>query len=123
MNTVPRDQFTRLVVEQFAGSVTLKDAEIIVDGVIKALIESLKIGGDVRIFGFGSFRGVVRPSRDGYNPRTGEAIRIPAKITVKFKPSPNLKRTIEPFLTADKVAPVVEVKKERKVRKPKAVAE
>jgi DNA-binding protein HU-beta len=105
---VPKEQFIQFVVDQFvdkddaqASSISPRDAEIIVKGVVRALIESMK-KGKIRIFGFGSFQGVIKPARNGRNPHTGESIQIPARVGVKFNPSPNLKEILEPFLKADK---------------------
>jgi len=112
MAIVPKEEFIQFVIDQFvnkevaedgtqASSLSARDAEIIVKGVVKALVESLK-KGKVRIFGFGSFQGVAKPARNGRNPRTGELIQIPARVGVKFNPSPNLKEIIGPFIITEK---------------------
>lgn len=90
---VSKEEFIKLIIEQFADKVSTKDAELIVNGVVKALIECMK-KGKVKIYRFGSFSAWVRPARNGRNPRTGEAIKISAKVIVKFKPSPNLKEML-----------------------------
>ncbi|MCR4829776.1 MAG: HU family DNA-binding protein [Bacteroidales bacterium] len=43
--------------------------------------------GKVSIIGFGSFYMQKRAARKGKNPRTGAAIKIPAKKVLKFKAS------------------------------------
>lgn len=48
--------------------------------------EATKAGDSVVIVGFGSFSVSERSARSGINPRTKEAIEIPAKKVVKFKP-------------------------------------
>ena len=48
-------------------------------------------GEKVAISGFGSFETARREAREGRNPRTGEAVRIAASTTVKFKPGKGLK--------------------------------
>lgn len=45
----------------------------------------------VQIIGFGTFETKKRPARTGRNPRTGEAMQIPASSVVSFKPSSSLK--------------------------------
>ena len=112
MAIVTKEEFIKLVIEQFVSSLSMRDAEIIVGGVMRALIESLK-KGKVRIYGFGSFQGVIKPARNGRNPHTGESIKIPERIAVKFIPSPNLKETIEPFIMK-KTKEVVK-KREKKI--------
>lgn len=46
--------------------------------------------GIVRLDGVGTFKVVQKPARIGRNPRTGEAVEVPAKAVVKFKPSSKL---------------------------------
>lgn len=52
-----------------------------------ALSRALKNGDVVSIRGFGTFKLVKREAKRGRNPRTGEAIEIPAREVVKFTPS------------------------------------
>jgi DNA-binding protein HU-beta len=87
---VSKEVFIELVRKQFGADVSTKDAELIVSGFVKALTEALK-QGKVKIYRFGSFDRGIKPARNGRNPHTGEAIKIPARIFAKFKPSPNLK--------------------------------
>jgi nucleoid DNA-binding protein len=49
--------------------------------------------GRVEIDGFGTFELHQRKARRGRNPRTGELIILPAKVTVRFKPAAALKRS------------------------------
>ena len=44
-------------------------------------------GGKLTLIGFGSFKVVQRPERNGRNPATGAALVIPAHETTRFKPS------------------------------------
>ena len=61
------------------------------DGVTKAL---KKKDGKVTLVGFGTFLKVRRKARKGRNPQTGEAIKIKASKTVRFKPGKTLKDSI-----------------------------
>ena len=61
------------------------------DSVKKAL---KKKDGKVTLVGFGTFSKVRRNARKGRNPRTGEAIKIKASNTVKFKPGKALKDAV-----------------------------
>lgn len=47
-------------------------------------------GTDVTINGFGRFTAATRRPRTGRNPRTGEAVAIPARRYPAFHPSPLL---------------------------------
>lgn len=48
-------------------------------------------GEDTTLIGFGTFNIRAREARDGRNPQTGAAIRIPASKTVGFKAGKALK--------------------------------
>ena len=62
-----------------------------VDAVLDAIAKGLDCSGQVQLAGFGTFKVSQRPARKGRNPRTGEAIDIPASKTVKFHPSQRVK--------------------------------
>ena len=68
-----------------------KDAEVIVQTVLKSIVDSLKSGEKVELRGFGSFRLRNRGSRQGRNPKTGEKVFVPAKQVPYFKPGKELK--------------------------------
>ena len=61
------------------------DAAKAVDAVFDSITGSLKGGGEVRLVGFGTFSVANRKASTGRNPRTGEAIQIPASKQPKFK--------------------------------------
>lgn len=58
------------------------------------IIEALANGETVQMVGFGSFSAVERKARKGRNPKTGEAIDIPAKTAVKFKAGKGLEEAV-----------------------------
>ena len=68
-----------------------KDAEVIVQTVLKSIVDSLKTGEKVELRGFGSFRLRNRGPRQGRNPKTGEKVFVPAKQVPYFKPGKELK--------------------------------
>lgn len=65
--------------------------ELILDETVNAITEALKKGEDVRLVGFGTFSVAKREATQGRNPRTGEAIQIPASNQPKFKAGKTLK--------------------------------
>ena len=67
------------------------DAAKAVDAVIDAITASLRGGTEVRLVGFGTFLVSSRAASTGRNPRTGEAISIPAAKLPKFKAGKALK--------------------------------
>ena len=68
-----------------------KDAERVVNALLDTVTASLTKGEKVQISGFGIFETKEREARIGRNPRTKEAVQIPATRTPTFKPSKLLK--------------------------------
>ena len=54
------------------------------DAFVEAVTAAVKGGEVVQLIGFGSFSTGARTERTGRNPKTGEALTIPAAKTVKF---------------------------------------
>jgi DNA-binding protein HU-beta len=73
-----------------------QNAEKAVKAVLESVLNGLDRDGAVTIAGFGTFERKERAARVGRNPRTGEAIDIPATSTVGFRPAAALKRVAEP---------------------------
>ncbi len=65
-----------------------------VDGVFEAITKSLQNATEVRLVGFGTFSISRRKATQGRNPRTGEAIQIPASNQPKFKAGKGLKEAV-----------------------------
>jgi integration host factor subunit beta len=78
------------------GDLTRRDGEIIVDTLFESVIGALKADDKVEIRGFGSFRTRQRNSRIGRNPKTGERVDVPAKRVPYFKPSKELRDSVNP---------------------------
>lgn len=64
---------------------TKADAAKALNATTAAIANAVKAGDKVTLVGFGTFAPAERPARTGKNPRTGEALTIPAKKVVKFK--------------------------------------
>jgi len=71
-----------------------KDAENIVNVFLDRIVDALKDGEKIELRGFGSFKLRRRNSRVGRNPRTSEAVQVPAKKVPYFKPGKDLKKLI-----------------------------
>ncbi len=84
------------LVEFVATSANLKkkDAEAAVNAMFKAIENELATGGKVQIAGFGSFKVKERAERVGRNPKTKEAIEIPATTVPTFKAGTALKNAV-----------------------------
>lgn len=76
-------------------NISSKSAENAVLTTMVAIMEGLSGSGIVTIPSFGTFSVAERAARKGRNPRTGEAVEIPAKKVVVFKPGKVLKETIQ----------------------------
>ena len=76
------------------SGLTKKDAERAVSATFDMITAELVKGEKVQISGFGIFEVKAREARVGRNPRTKEAIEIPASKVPAFKPSKALKDTI-----------------------------
>ena len=76
------------------AEMTKKDAEQLVEIVFDSIVSTLNKGEKIELRGFGSFRVRHRNARKGRNPKTGEAVSIPAKRVAYFKPGKDLKELI-----------------------------
>ena len=72
-----------------------KDAEAAVNALTDVIAEALKAGEKVQLVGFGTFEVKERAAREGRNPKTGEAITIPAGKKAVFSPSKAMKDAID----------------------------
>ena len=73
------------------ANLSKKDAEAAVNAVFDGIVETLKADGKVQLVGFGSFETKQREARTGRNPKTKEAIEIPATTIPVFKAGKALK--------------------------------
>ena len=71
-----------------------KDAERLLNAALDTITVSLAKGERVQLSGFGIFEVKDREARVGRNPRTKEAIEIPATRTPVFKASAALKDSV-----------------------------
>ena len=78
-----------------AAGVQKKDAERVLNAAIDQISAALEQGEKVQLSGFGTFEVKARKDRMGRNPVTREAVKIPAKNAVTFKPSESLKEKVE----------------------------
>jgi len=65
--------------------------ELVFDSIARSL-KGVKGEGRLQIGTFGTFVTSKRAARMGRNPRTGEAIKIKASKSLRFKPSSQLKK-------------------------------
>ena len=73
------------------ANLTKKDSEAALDAFVAVVEKAMKAGEKITLVGFGTFEVKPRAARQGVNPRTKEAISIPATKVVKFKAGKELK--------------------------------
>ena len=71
-----------------------RDVEFAVKVMLQQMSDSLASGERIEIRGFGSFALHSRPSRIGRNPKTGEAVAVPARYVPRFKPGKELRERV-----------------------------
>ena len=76
------------------SGMTKKDAEKALAAVVDTLTEAMVKGDKVSLAGFGAFETKTREARIGRNPKTKEAIEIPATRVPVFKAGTSLKASV-----------------------------
>ena len=71
-----------------------RDVERIVTTIFDEITDALANGDRVELRGFGAFSVKERASRTGRNPRTGEAVDVPAKYIPYFKTGKQLREKL-----------------------------
>ena len=67
----------------------------VVNDVFKHITIALARKDSVKLHGFGTFAMTKRAARVGRNPKTGDRIEIPERISLTFRPSKDLKEIIK----------------------------
>ena len=70
------------------------EVEQVVDIFFDQIASRLAEGGRVELRGFGAFSTRERDARKGRNPRTGQAVEVPAKRVPYFKPGKEMRRML-----------------------------
>lgn len=76
---------------ELSKTAAAKAVEGVLEGIKKGMVEE----GDVTLVGFGKFSVKERAAREGINPATKEAIKIPAKKVPTFKAGSKLKDAVK----------------------------
>ena len=90
MNTT---QLTDLVAKQ--TKLSKVQAKNVINAIFSNIKTAVKKGQTVAINEFGTYKIVKRKARNGVNPATRTAIKIPAKKVVKFSASKALKTLVK----------------------------
>jgi len=73
-----------------AAGISKAAAERALTGLLDSISGALSKGDKVTLVGFGTFSVSKRSARQGRNPQTGAAIKIPARTVARFKPGSKL---------------------------------
>ena len=73
---------------------TKVDCEIILNGYLALIIETLEEGDRIEIRGFGSFYAKERQPRLVKNPKTHRVVSVDHRFVPVFKPAKNFKRSV-----------------------------
>ncbi|MBP9802663.1 HU family DNA-binding protein [Patescibacteria group bacterium] len=68
-----------------ASGLSKKDVKGLLDVMTEMAYKEVKKNGEFSLPGLGKLVKVNRKAREGRNPATGETIKIPAKVVVKFR--------------------------------------
>ena len=69
-------------------------AREIVQKVLDRITETLVQEGRIELRNFGVFEVKQRKARKGRNPRTGEKVKVPAKMVVTFRPGRQMEERV-----------------------------
>lgn len=73
---------------------TQKQTNAVFNALIRAITDAVARGEKVTIVGFGTFEKRDRKACEGRNPKTGEALRIPAAVVPVFTPGKTFKEAV-----------------------------
>ena len=72
-----------------------RDVELALNCILGQMMDALVQGKRIEIRGFGSFNLHHRLARIGRNPKTGESLRLPAKVRIHFKPGKEMRDRVD----------------------------
>ncbi len=88
-----KNEFLDKLVEKTGLEKTTADQ--VLTAFLDCIVDTLQSEGRFALINFGTFSVSERKERQGRNPRTGEALTIPACKVVKFSPGKQLKDAIQ----------------------------
>lgn len=77
-------------------NVSKKEADVILTAMLEEIVAAVAGGNKVTLVGFGSFEPRERQAREGRNPKTGEAMTIPATRVPGFSAGKSFKDKVAP---------------------------
>ncbi len=92
MKTITRADVAETIYEEIGLS--RKDSGDILDMMINEIKKELVAGNDVKLSSFGTLSLRKKNPRIGRNPKTGVEAEISARTVISFRPSQNLRKSI-----------------------------
>jgi len=93
VNMRKRDIVLKISEETGIKQIVVKE---IMQRTLDAIVEALKRGERIELRNFGAFQLKKRRKRIGRNPKTGEVIPVPERLTVVFKPGLKMRFALHP---------------------------
>lgn len=88
-----KPQLIRLVAQQ--TGVSVKQTGVVLDAMLRTIIESVSRGEEVMLSGFGSFERHNRKKRRGINPNTKQPVIVQATKTPHFTAGTKFKKSVK----------------------------
>jgi DNA-binding protein HU-beta len=82
-----------------------RTAATAVDGLLETIVDTVRSGESVTLIGFGVFVGRARAARTARNPRTGEAVAVPATTVPAFRPGAGFRAAVGATAQANGAGP------------------
>ena len=82
------------------SEISKANVERFYDGLVKLATKELVNEGEMILPGLGILRVVTLKARTARNPKTGEAVQVPRKKTVRFRPHGELRAAVNPGAAA-----------------------
>ncbi len=76
------------------AEVTQRQATVMLESTINAIMDTVAAGDKVQLLGFGAFESKFREGRIGHSPLTNEPIEIPAAYVPVFKAGVEFKEAV-----------------------------
>jgi len=84
-----------LAINKKLPDLPIGDVELAINCMLNQMITTLIQGERIEIRGFGRFVLRQRSPRLARNPKTGEAVSLPAKVSVHFKPGKEMSNRVD----------------------------
>jgi len=85
-------------------NVLRKDMKMIISITLKEMTSSLRLGKNIEIRGFGTYKVVRKRARIGRNPKNSKLIQIPEKNAIKWKISKDFLNRLNKNFTEKKIS-------------------